>query len=159
MHINETIINAVLSTLGENGKWMTANEIIAYASSKGLLESKNAPRQAMSHPVYRVLTSMMRTDESKVNGLERRIRKSGDGAGSYEYAYKGLYNGTKVLVNGVAMTPASGETVVIGGKKYSVKWLEEHPDKWKSIVEESERRKTILDAALQRVIDGRESVY
>ena len=102
---------------------------------------------------------MMRTDESKVNGLERRIRKSGDGAGSYEYAYKGLYNGTKVLVNGVAMTPASGETVVIGGKKYSVKWLEEHPDKWKSIVEESERRETILDAALQRVIDGRENVY
>lgn len=159
MHINENIINAVLSTLGENGKWMTANEIIAYASNKGLLESKNAPRQAMSHPVYRVLTSMMRTDESKVNGLERRIRKSGDGAGSYEYAYKGLYDGTKVLVNGSAMTPVSGEIVDIGGKKYSVKWLKEHPEKWESIVEDAERRKTILDAALKRVIDGKENVY
>ena len=43
MHINETIINAVLSTLGENGKWMTANEIIAYAAAKDCWNLKMLP--------------------------------------------------------------------------------------------------------------------
>lgn len=157
LNTNEEIISATLKALEENGRWMTANEIINYAHSKGIMEAKDAPRQAEAHPIYRILTSMMRSEENKVNGLERRIRESGPEKGSYEYAYKGLYDGTRVLVNGVAMKPATGEKVVIGDKTYSKAWLEAHPDKWKSLEEEAAKPKpkSILDLALESMVFGK----
>ena len=152
--VTDNIKDAVVSTLSENGKWMTANEIISYANSKGWLESKTAPRQAMSHPVYRVLTAMMRKDESKVHGLERRVRESGDEVGHFEYAYKGLYDGSKILVGGKAMSVMSGEKVKIGSKYYYKKWLEAHPDKWAELEEAAKNYKSMLDIALEMMVKG-----
>lgn len=149
LNTSEEIISATIKALSENGKWMTASEIINYANTHGFMEAKDAPRQAEAHPIYRILTSMMRKEESRVNGLERRIRESGPEKGSYEYAYKGLYDGTKVLVNGVAMTPARGEKIVIGDKTYSKDWLEAHPDKWEALKQaEINRPKSLMEIAM-----------
>lgn len=88
------IISSVVETLERYGCWMTANEMIA----KGHFETKNAPRQAMSHPIYRILTSMMRDSEEMVRGLERRIREEGTDKGQYEYAMWGMYDGTYSMI-------------------------------------------------------------
>lgn len=145
----EDIKSATIKALSENGKWMTANEIINWAHANGYMESKNAPRQAMSHPIYRTLTSMMRSEEDLVYGLERRVRENGLEKGSYEYAYKGLYDGTKVIINGQVKSKIIGEKVEIGGKTYSKNWLETHPDKWAMLVENANKPKTLLEKIME----------
>lgn len=99
MRNSEIIKCNVTALLKEHNRWMTANEMIECGDAEHLsgLTRKNsflstATRyEGHSHPVYRVLTGMVRADAHKVYTPQvmRRIRKSGPQAGCYEYALRG----------------------------------------------------------------------
>ena len=105
MKRSEIIRKGVMTTLQDNNMWMTANEIISYADYEEMNEmaKHDSSRRANSHPVFRVLTSMVREDEHHIYTpeVQRRVRLMGSEIGCYEYSLKGVNNSIKRMMTAI----------------------------------------------------------
>jgi hypothetical protein len=87
--------DAVVEALRHNGNnWMTVNQIIAWASDNKLVEKKNAPRQAVSHPLWKIISMMMYDTQYK--GVDHNLERS---VIHGKYAYR-LKNADYAYING-----------------------------------------------------------
>lgn len=85
--------NVVVSALEHNGNnWMTVDQMVLWGSTHKMCEKKDAPREATTHPLWKVV-SMMMYDVPFANRRLERKREHG------RYMYK-LSDPTKVYVNG-----------------------------------------------------------
>lgn len=67
---------AIVKTLKMvNGCYLSASAIVNIASDNGLVERKNSPRAAHSHPIWRILTTMVEEDYPSI--LDWRYNKRG----------------------------------------------------------------------------------
>lgn len=82
--------DTVIAALEHNGNnWMTVNQIVLWGSTHKMCEKKDSPRQAQTHPMWKVISTMYETpSQSKL------VRKREKGC----YMYR-LREPEKVYVN------------------------------------------------------------
>lgn len=90
MRKSENIKNDVIKVLADSNRWMTANEIVE--SAKDTCLNTWVSNGGHSHPVFRILSGMMKRDSHNVytTDVKRRVRVTGPESGCFEYALTGL---------------------------------------------------------------------
>lgn len=72
----QSYVNCVEQALINNGNnWMTTDQIISWGYANGLCERKNAPRRAVAHPMYKIMSMII--DNTTDISIQRRLNNKG----------------------------------------------------------------------------------